>query len=337
MTLNARFVSALSDARSTGIDISKRSLSVCVLLAERSVMVTIGNDCKSVLALVEALRTAGFRGPIVLESTGYYHWLVAVCAAQAGLDVRLVNPLMSSKHSRAAIRKTKTDPVDARQLAMMGVTEPDLPAPWRHDAQWVVLRHKAGLLCSMEKALQRLHAMLRDHRAAIAIMGVEDDPLVSGIGAQIKALQRQCDSAEKALTACFEARSKQGLHARLRSVPGIGSYMAGLQELFFQPDVAGPKSWAAYIGIDVGIKQSGTWHGRSKLSKRGNAYLRKRMHQAAWAAMQNNAEFKAYYERLRAAGRSYTESLLMIARKQLRIAYVLWTKGGIYQPEMLKA
>ena len=119
-------------------------------------------------------------------------------------------------------------------------------------------------------------------------------------------------------------------------VPLRFAYTAGLQELFLRPDVPSPKSWSAFIGIDVSVKQSGTWRGRSKLSKRGNAYLRKRMFQAAWGAMQNAPEFKAYYQRLRDQGRSYKESLLMIARKQLRIAYILWTTGETYQSDMLK-
>lgn len=338
MALNARFVEALSGARSIGIDVSKASLSVCCLRpqGQEALSITAGNDAASVKALVAALVGAGFHGPLVLESTGHYHWRVAVCAAQAGQQVRLLNPLMSSKHSRAAIRKTKTDAVDARQLALMGVTETNLPAPWCHDAHWVVLRHKVGLLAALEKTMQRLQATLRAHREALASMGVEEDAMVEAIGAQIAALQRQCGCAEQALAAHFAARSQDGLHARLHSVPGVAAYMAGLQELFFRPDVASAKSWSAFIGIDISVKQSGTWRGRSRLSKRGNAYLRKRMYQAAWGAMQNAPEFKAYYQHLRAQGRSYKESLLMIARKQLRIAYVLWTQGGTYRPEMLK-
>ncbi|MGH8110603.1 MAG: IS110 family transposase [Rhodanobacteraceae bacterium] len=336
MALNAQFKQRSAQFLAIGIDVSKASLSVHGLLTDGGVDITVRNTPEAVAELMRGLAEAGFGGRIIMESTGYYHWLAAVCGAEAGLDVRLVNPLMSSKHARAAIRKTKTDPVDARQLASMAITEAHLPAPWRRDRNWVALRHKAGLLCALEKMLQRLHATLRDHRAALAIMGVEDDPVVDGLASQIKALKRQCDKAEDDLTACMKAHADRPLHTRLQTVPGISAYVAGLQTLFFRPDVKGPKSWGAFIGIDLSVKQSGTWRGRSKLSKRGNAYLRKRMFQAAWGAMQGNPEFKAYYEHLRAQGRSYKESLLMIARKQLRIAYTLWTQNTTYDPTMLK-
>lgn len=336
MALNAQFKKRIAQFLAIGIDVSKGSLSVHGLLADGGVGITLRNSPEAVAELMRVLAEAGFGGRIVMESTGYYHWLAAVCGAEAGLDIRLVNPLMSSKHARAAIRKTKTDPVDARQLASMAITEARLPAPWKRDRSWVVMRHKAGLLCALEKMLQRLHATLRDHRAALATMGVEDDPIVDGLAGQIKALKRQCDKAEDELAACLKAYADAPLHARLQTVPGVSAYVAGLQTLFFRPDVKGPKSWSAFIGIDLSVKQSGTWRGQSQLSKRGNAYLRKRMFQAAWGAMQSNPEFKTYYEHLRAQGRSYIEALLMIARKQLRIAYTLWTQNQTYNPAMLK-
>lgn len=336
MVLHAQFKQRIARFVAIGIDVSKASLAVHGLLAEGGVGLHVRNTPEAVAALMRGLAEGGFGGRIVMESTGYYHWLAAVCGAEAGLDIRLVNPLLSSKHARAAIRKTKTDPVDARQLAIMAITEPRLPKPWKRDRRWVVLRHKAGLLCALEKMLQRLYATLRDHRAALATMGVEDDPFVAGLTEQVKALKHQCGKAEDELATGLERYADTPLHARLQSVPGISAYVAGLQSLFFRPDVKGPKSWSAFIGIDLGIKQSGAWRGRSKLSKRGNAYLRKRMFQAAWGAMQGNPEFKAYYQHLRAQGRSYKESLLMIARKQLRIAYTLWTQNTTYDPAMLK-
>lgn len=336
MHIPAHFVLALEDALAIGIDVAKASLEICCIHAQGQSRIRIDNTAPAIQAWVDAVQAAGYQGMVVMESTGYYHWLVAVTAAQGGLDVRLVNPLMSSKHSRSAIRKTKTDPVDAYQLALMALTERKMPPRWQADKAWVVLRHKVGLLATMEKSLQRLQATIRDHQRALARMGVSDDPVLTGLQTQLAALKRQCAQAEKALTQelaqCTAPQVRQVLH----SIPGISPYLAGLLGLFLRMDVPGIKSWIAFVGLDIGIKQSGTWVGRSKLSKRGNAYLRKRLYQAAWGAKQNNPEFRAYYEQLRAQGRGYVEALLIIARKLLRIAYALLTKGQMYRPEMIK-
>lgn len=184
--------------------------------------------------------------------------------------------------------------------------------------------------------MQQTKASVNSHRQALAIMGVEDDAFLEALADKIHELEQQCRQAEKALSHAMATRADPQLNHRLGSIPGISAYLAGLLELFLCPDVSGPKSWTAFVGLDISIKQSGTWKGVSKLTKRGNAYLRKRLFQAAWGAMQGNAEFKAYYQRLRAQGRGYVENLLIIARKQLRIAYALWTQGGTYDPAMMK-
>ena len=56
-------------------------------------------------------------------------------------------------------------------------------------------------------------------------------------------------------------------------LPGVSAYLAGILNLFMENEVRSIKSWIAFAGLD--IKQSGNWQGRSRLSKRGNAYLRK--------------------------------------------------------------
>ena len=228
MTTKARLSEAIGMSVSVGIDVSKASLEVCVMTKDgRFVNTRLANTRQAITAFVESLLVGGFHGPIVVESTGHYHWLIAVCAAEAGLDMRLINPLMSSKHSRAAIRKTKTDPVDARQLAVMGVTEPNLPAPWKHDAAWVAFRHRVGLLCTLEKTLQQTRASLNTHRQALAMVGVESDAILEALAAKVHELARECARAEKMLT------------RELASVPMTGS-MSG-----FAPSPGSPPTWRA--------------------------------------------------------------------------------------------
>ena len=60
----------------------------------------------------------------------------------------------------------------------------------------------------------------------------------------------------------------------LCSIPGFSNAVAGLVGNFKQ-DVKSADSWVAYTGLDVSIRDSGQWKGRGKLTKRGNADLRK--------------------------------------------------------------
>ncbi|OUS26643.1 hypothetical protein A9Q98_10035 [Thalassotalea sp. 42_200_T64] len=101
-----------------------------------------------------------------------------------------------------------------------------------------------------------------------------------------------------------------------------------------ETDVKNANSWVAFAGMDTSVRQSGTWKGKGKMTKRGNPYLRKRLYNAAWGAKMHDEHFKAYYDQLRSRGRGYVESLCIIAKKILRIAYQVRVNHIKYDPKV---
>lgn len=334
MSLKSKFFSSLAHAKAIGIDVSKAKLDICCLTEQSDITLEILNDAEPIREFVEWLVKHDYCHKIIMESTGHYHWLMAVELSKHNLDLRLINPLLSSKHAKAGIRKTKTDKVDAYRLATMALTERDLPARWHKDAKWVEIRHKIGLLKQMEQSIQQLKSAISDHEEALAKIGVLEDEWLLTLKRQAFELSKVKQASEKSLTEYMHKSLSSERQKRFQSIPGVSSYLAGLLDVFMQDGVGSVKSWVAFVGLDIGIKQSGSWQGRSRLSKRGNAYLRKRLYQAAWGAKQNNAEFKAYYQQLREQGRPYVECLLILARKILRIAYNLSHKSENYIEKM---
>ena len=65
--------------------------------------------------------------PIVVESTGSYYWLSCLLLSENGFCVHLINPLITKRHERSSIRGVKTDTVDAKRLAEIGIIEKYLP------------------------------------------------------------------------------------------------------------------------------------------------------------------------------------------------------------------
>jgi len=323
----------LDEAMGLGIDISKASLELCWLVDEGDHRHKIENRGTAITELAEALVAAGYTGKIIIESTSYYHWLSVVILSEKGLDVRLINPLLASKHHKGGIRKKKTDPVDAFNLATMALSERCLPARWEGDAQWVQRRHQVGLIRTVERSLQQLQAALSSHREAVALTGCQDDSVVAAFEEKVRELKRTQQAVERRLSRDFAALHETN-QARYTSIPGVSAYLAGLMNLLLRTDVSKAKSWIAFVGLDLSVKQSGTWKGHSKLTKRGMGYLRKKLYQAAWGAKQNDTDFQAYYQKLRDEGRPYKEVLLIIARKLLRIAYVLQQRKENYRPEI---
>lgn len=305
-----------------GIDVSKASLMVGIITPDTSRVVSVANDRSSVAALAQALVARGYTGKLVLESTGYYHWCAALGLAEAGLDVRLVNPLLASKHARSAVRKTKTDPVDALGLGHLALTERKLPPRFAKSPDYVRLRHRMGLIQKLDTILQSITAALKDMQAVCqCIAQPTTSPALDALAATVKQLKMN----KAALLAEFTAEVSQpeAATATYQSVPGISREAAAVMQLMFNPQAACAKAWVAFCGLDLSVCQSGTWKGRSRLTKRGNPYVRKRLFQAAWGAVMNDADFKAYYDQLRARNRPYKEAVIIVARKLVRICFNL--------------
>jgi transposase len=196
----------------------------------------------------------------------------------------------------------------------------------------VLIRLKMGQLASLEKQLQHQRQSLAQYEQTYGELGFNLSEIQ-------QALRTHCDTLKR-LQKRFE-QELQGLllqtlpdddsHAHLCALPGFSPVVAALVGQFDRR-VKGADSWGAYVGLDVSIRQSGQWTGRGKLTKRGNAYLRKRLFQAAWGACLNYDYVRAYHDRLKAQGRKHAEAVCLIARKLLRIAYDVVTRGITFDP-----
>lgn len=316
-----------------GVDVSKASLAVVGVEGETVWRMEMANIAEAIEALAKSLSEGGYRHKVVCESTGHYHLLLGLIMARHGLDLRIINPLQSSKHQRSRIRKTKTDSLDAYVLATMCETERDLPAAPHLQPTQVLIRLKQGQLHALDKQLQRLTQSVNTYAETYAQLGLESSASTVALQQGIAALKTTKRHLQKELQALFP----QGEHhdvdrTKLRAVPGFSPMVAGLVSTAFDRQAKSDRSWVAYAGLDVSIRESGTWRGRGKLTKRGNSFLRKRLYCAAWGAVMNYDEVRHYYDTLKAAGRNHVEALCIIARKLLRIAYTILVKGKEYDP-----
>ncbi len=333
MIKNASSLVRIGRCSSVGIDVSKATLEVVGLGVSHAWKRTIANQCADVERLARSLVQANYRGKIVCESTGHYHYLLALVFSRHGLDLRVINPLQSSKHQRSRIRKTKTDPVDGYVLATMCQTERDLPQAAHLQPEQVLARLRQGQLHSLDKTIQRLTRSLATYRETYEHLGLEAGKAIEDIEAALSHLRRAKRELESELEAIFAELAGSEDITKLRALPGFSTLVAAMVAGGLNRNVKSERSWVAFTGLDVSIRESGTWKGRGRLTKRGNSFFRKRLYAAAWGAWMNYPEVKRAYDRLKAQGRHHTEALCMIARKLLRIAYAVLVKGKSFNIE----
>ena len=330
----ASTVKVFKDCLGIGIDVSKAELVVVGLTTSEPYIKRVNNRLTSVKAFVRALKKSGYDGKMICESTGHYHLKLALTCHEIGMEIIVLNPLQSSKHTKANVRKTKTDPEDGLTLATMCITEPNLPKPMQLTVPKALIRLKMGQLASIEKQLQKSQRSLMQYEETYAALRLELSELQLRLRDHFQLLKQLRKQMEKELEALLvENMPDHDSYTRLRKLPGYSDVVSGLVGQLDR-QVKGSGSWVAYVGVDVSVRESGTWRGRGKLTKRGNAYLRKRLYQAAWGACMNYDYVRAYYDQLKAKGRNHVEANCIISRKLLRIAYHVVVNEKEYDPKI---
>jgi transposase len=316
---------AASALCAVGIDVSSAKLSICLRKDDRSRDFVEIRNAEADIARFIKKSIAGYDGKIVMESTGRYHLLSAFTLSEKGFDARVTNPLMSKKYSSSAIRKVKSDRRDAEMLAEMALKEERLPETFSISRKTMEIRKKIALLGALEKESQRINAVMNDYvktKESLKMKMSRPEKAVLKISNEITKIQAELEKEVIAM-----AREDTVIKERVRrykTIPGVSEYTATIAACAFNEKMIDhSKQWVAFAGLDISVRESGKWKGRGRLTKRGNPYLRKRLFQAAWGAKMHDEQFKSYYEELRKNGRNYTESLVIIARKIVRIMYSL--------------
>ncbi|MGI8689704.1 MAG: IS110 family transposase [Thermomicrobiales bacterium] len=281
---------------------------------------------------------------VVLEATGSYWVALAVTLHTAGYAVSVINPLQAHHFAKAQLRRAKTDPLDAQNLAQLAAAlQPAVwsppPAVYHDTAQWAPgqrLTTRDALVAMRQQTRNQRHALLQwpvvaasvqDHLDAVIAML---DTRIGDLEAEIAAVLATSDWAESpgALWA-----------ACLTSAPGIGVLTAAWLlvsttsfTLCAMPEAATAGCPLGRTGLAPMPHTSETSvRGRAGIGHGGQSRLRTALSMATLAAVRYNPALKAFYTRLRAADKPSKVARCAAARKLLHLAWALVTKRQRYQ------
>jgi transposase len=268
---------------------------------------------------------------VVLEATGNYWVALAVALHEAGYRVAVVNPRQAHHFAKAQLRRAKTDALDARDLARLAAAlRPDPwappPAVYHEVRQRLVARD--GLLAMRTQARNQRHALLQ---WPVVVEGVRQhlDELIADLDRRVAALEAETTAVLR------ESVWAESL-ACLTSAPGIGLVTAAwllVGTLNFAL-CTGPESLTAYVGLAPVPRESGrSIRGRPAIGHDGNGRLRTALHMATLSAARYNPAIKAFYDRLREAGKPLKVARCAAARKLLHQAWALGSKRQRFDPD----
>jgi transposase len=291
-----------------GIDVSKARLDVHVHPSGESFWV--GNDEAGVVELGERLAGLAQLIGIGLEASGRYEQLAVAELGARGLPVMVLNPAQVRSYAQAVGQRAKTDPIDARLIAVfIAAVRPELRP--LADAQ---TRELAALMARRRQLIAMLAAeKVRRQQAAPGLARVSIARSITFLNDELKSLDTEIDKTVRGTPIW---REREDL---LASVPGIGKTIARtlLAEL---PELGtlNPKQVAALAGLAPFTRQSGKWKGKSFISG-GRTAVRTALFMGALVAARHNPALKAFRDRLVAAGKPKLVAIIATARKLLVI------------------
>lgn len=311
---------------SVGIDVSKSKLDASLLFKDHTRACKVfSNSHDGIVDIATFLKTHGTAKavPCVIESTGDYHLLCTSLISKAGYTMKCINPLITKQYQKASVRDVKTDPVDAARLADIGVFETQLPVYTAQESDIVVKK----LIASLAK-LDKIEQQLTQHARQLKATLLQFDSFfkVSGHDDILLNIKRE----KKHLLDIIQEHAPNEAQELVKRMKGVTEktipvLLASLQDKEFKSRDA----LVAFVGMDIMPRRSGTWVGKERLSKRGNAYLRKMLYQVAWGLARHDERYKKIYEKMRADGKHYTTCLMAIARKFLSFLYSYYWKKSI--------
>jgi transposase len=264
---------------------------------------------------------------IVMEATGGLERAAAAELAAAGLALRIVNARQVRDFAKASGRLAKTDRLDARVLVAFA------------RAMKLEPREVAG------EQQQALQALITRRRQLIEMLVMEKNRLRTahkevkrGLKKNIEWLEQQLRHADQdlgsALRECGVWREKVEL---LESVPGIAQLTA-LKLLASLPELGtlNRREISALAGVAPFNRDSGRWCGKRSIYG-GRAAARGALYMAALTGVRHNLVLKAFYQRLRAAGKPGKVALTACMRKLLTIINSMLRHQRPWCPKLLEA
>ena len=267
----------------------------------------------------------------ILEATGVYHEPLAHGLHEAGAEVIVVNPAQVRAYAKSLGVHTKNDRKDAVVLARFGATQPC--RRWQPEAP-EVYRLKALLsrLTAVQADLQRERNRLEKARA-----GLGATPVDQSIQRMIERLEQETTELTRQIDDPFDQHPqlKQD-RQRLETIPGVGPVLSRhLVATYHSRRFNKASQMAAYLGLVPIQGQSGTSVNRPpRLSKVGPAHLRAKLYMPAVTALRCNADAKALYERLVAAGKAKKAAIGAVMRKLVHIAFGVLKHQQAYVPQV---
>ena len=298
-----------------GIDIAKATYQVTLLHAGKRYRGEFANRVKEFGRLANWLKQHGVsQAHVCMEATGRYGDELAHYLHTAGHVVSVVNPMRIKSYARSRLTRNKTDKLDADLIADFCQTcQPPAWTPTPPE-----MRELQELLCQYD-ALQDTITQTKNRLHS----GFKSSTVLKQLQAQLDLLLEQLDTLKQVIRDHIDHSSDlKRQRDLLDSIPAIGEITAARLVSYDLLRFQNSRAVSAYAGVTPMQGRSGTSvHRQSRLSKIGDADLRRALYLPAVVAMRWNPVVRELADRLEKRGKCKMSIIGAGMHKLLCLAY----------------
>lgn len=299
-----------------GIDVAKDTFDIALEINGRTRHLIFSNCPKGHKEFHEWLTQHTTQPWVCMEATGHYSVALADYLIDNAVRVSVVNPYQVKHFARASLVRTKNDRIDAKVLAhFVERMEPRLYQ--KTPAEQKEIKELTKLLDMLKAQLVQLNNQLGSTQGSSAS---------KALAKLIEHLEKEIAKIEKKIAELVVAH--EAIHEQFKllvSIKGIGKLTA-FRIIALMPPVSGfatAKQFAAYIGITPKHNQSGTFAGRTTISRLGDSRLRKSLYMAALVAKNYNKALAQFVARLKQKGKKPKSIICAVMRKLAHIIFAV--------------
>ena len=245
-------------------------------------------------------------GHVICEATGGYERDVVAALQAAKVPVSILNPARVRHFARAQGQRAKTDNIDAAVLTAYGqALQPKPTAPRAEQEQQLTELVRRRVQLSDALVAQRLQAQ----QLSLPVLQRQAKSLIRRLEQEIKQIEAQLHALRTQVPALNQRAQK------LETIKGVGTITAlGMLAELPELGTLNRGQVAALAGLAPHPRESGLWHGRRTIGG-GRPQVRRALYMAALVAARSNQQLKAFYQRLRLAGKPAKVALTAVMRK----------------------
>lgn len=333
-------------AQAVGVDIAKDKFDVCFTQMNDKRHLTIkgsrtfpytAKGINEFIIWVKKRAIDSMELPIIMEATGVYYEKLANHLYDEVPKFKLVVllPNVFKKFAASLNIKSKTDKIDAQILARMGVE--------RTFSYWVAPDKTVRQVRDLFREKNTLHkhkTMLKNNLHAIDHRFIESQETVSRIKAMIKLIDKQVKAIDAQIA--LKVKGSETLMENIKfamSITGVGFDTAAL--ILSETDnfklFENKAQLVSYVGYDVVHNESGTRKGKTRISKKGNAHIRRQLYFPALTHVRYKGIYCNFFENITTRSAIKMKGYVAVQRKLLVLIFTLVRKKMMYNKLYLES